>query len=126
MKIKNISLWESFYAVASTQSIRSAAKKLKTGVPTVSKKILQLESELKVQLFHRTTRRLSLTAEAEELLPQAKQLLEYAEQLEGLNKNELQGRIRLASLPAFAHRHLPRLIQEFFTCYQLPSGLAIL
>ena len=48
-------------AVTETGSISAASRRLKSSVATVSRKVAELESRLKTQLFQRTSRRMTLT-----------------------------------------------------------------
>jgi len=48
-------------AVTETGSISAASRRLKSPVATVSRKVAELESRLKTQLFQRTSRRMTLT-----------------------------------------------------------------
>lgn len=60
--------WRVFVAVATTGSLTAAGRLLGRSVPTVSKQIAALESWLGAPLFHRTSRRMGLTALGESLL----------------------------------------------------------
>lgn len=59
--------YESFLAVAECGSISGAAKRLYVTQPAISAEIAQLERALKVRLFFRTNRGVSLTPEGEVL-----------------------------------------------------------
>src|SRR3569833_3518590 len=48
-------------AVAEAGSISAASRRLKSPVATLSRKVAELESHLKVQLFQRTSRQMTLT-----------------------------------------------------------------
>jgi DNA-binding transcriptional LysR family regulator len=48
-------------AVTETGSFSAASRRLKTPVATVSRKVAELESRLKAQLFQRSSRRVTLT-----------------------------------------------------------------
>jgi len=67
---------EMFVKVAHRGSYRKAAADMGVSPQAVSKGIDALERELKLWLFHRTTRRLALTEDGERLLPLASQALE--------------------------------------------------
>ena len=66
---------EAFAAVAENLSFSEAAKNLFLTQPTVSAHIRALETELGTQLFERTTKRITLTADGEKLYGYASDLL---------------------------------------------------
>ncbi len=72
----------SFTRVAETGSFSAVARELGSSQSAVTRQIAQLETHFGVRLFHRTTRRLSLTDDGESLLGHARQLLDYAESME--------------------------------------------
>lgn len=65
-----------FIAVASAGSLSAAARQLDVAPMQVSRRLSVLEEELGVRLFHRTTRSVSLTAEAENFIPYASSIVE--------------------------------------------------
>jgi DNA-binding transcriptional LysR family regulator len=70
-----IEAMEIFVAVVEQRSYTRAAEALQLHRPALSKAIQNLESELNVQLLHRTTRRVNVTPEGEEFYNRCKQLL---------------------------------------------------
>ncbi|PTD96882.1 LysR family transcriptional regulator [Pseudothauera lacus] len=66
---------QTFVAVAEAGSFAAAAEQLGSSRPAVSRQIAELERRLDVRLLHRTTRRLSLSAEGEVFLARCKRLL---------------------------------------------------
>ncbi len=72
---------EYFLQVAATGSYTEAAELMFTTQSNVSKQILALEKELRVQLFERTARRANLTAAGQALLPRAQAVVAAQEQL---------------------------------------------
>lgn len=73
--------WEDlrlFLAVAETGSLSAAAKHLKLGQPTVTRRLADLEYALGYKLFHRSVRGASPTAAASRLLQPAKKMAEWA------------------------------------------------
>jgi DNA-binding transcriptional LysR family regulator len=119
MKITDLTLLEAFLAVAGNNSFSKASEKLNLSLPNVSKKVQQLESELGVKLFHRTTRSVSLTSDGESFLVGAKVILDDMEVLQSsfTQSNELSGEIRIACLPSVAIRWLPDILISFQKLY---------
>lgn len=64
-----------FVRVADELSFAAAARGLALSPSAVGKAVARLEHELGVRLFNRTTRRITLTAEAEAVLPHYRRLL---------------------------------------------------
>ena len=67
-----------FISVAQEQSFTKAAEKLFTAQPSLSQQIRDLEDEVGVALFDRTTRKITLTAEGEAFLVHASNAIESA------------------------------------------------
>jgi DNA-binding transcriptional LysR family regulator len=70
-----------FVATADAGSATRAAQTLHVTQPVLSRQLRQLESRLGLSLFEREGRGLRLTRAAEEFLPEARSLLEHAEQV---------------------------------------------
>jgi DNA-binding transcriptional LysR family regulator len=71
-----------FIRVVETGSFSAVAREGNTSQSAVTRQVAQLEEHFGVRLFHRTTRRLSLTDEGQDLVGRARHLLEEAEDLE--------------------------------------------
>jgi DNA-binding transcriptional LysR family regulator len=78
-----ISSLRTFARVAEIGSLSAVAREENTSPSAVTRQVAQLENHFGVRLFHRTTRHLTLTEDGQELLGQARQLIEVAEGLEG-------------------------------------------
>lgn len=72
----------SFVRVVETGSFSAVARETNTSQSAVTRQIAQLEEHFGVRLLHRTTRKLSLTDEGQDLVGRARHLLEEAEDLE--------------------------------------------
>ena len=73
--------WEDyrlFLAIAETGSLSSAAKQLRLGQPTVSRKLAALEGQLGSALFRRSVEGAALTSAGERLLEPARKMAEWA------------------------------------------------
>ena len=71
-----------FMAVAREESISRAAETLHVTQPTLSRQLAQMEGELGVKLFHRGTRKITLTEEGLLLRRRAEEILELVDKTE--------------------------------------------
>lgn len=107
-----------FLAVVETGSLTGAARRGATSQSAVTRQLAQLEDHFGVRLLHRTTRRLSLTNDGEDLVAHARQLLETAEEMEaalGKHRSSAAGQVRFATPGAFGlfvARRLPMLLER--------------
>jgi DNA-binding transcriptional LysR family regulator len=88
-----------FVRVSETGCLSAVARETNSSLSSVTRLIGQLEDHFGVRLFHRTTRHLSLTDEAESLLGQARGMLEMAEAIEatlGRRRASATGRVRVS------------------------------
>lgn len=102
--------------VAEQGSLAAAARVLDLEPPAVTKRLAALEARLGVRLFHRTTRRLSLTDEGELFCSRARTLIAGVSSLEAeLQENigEARGLIRLASSFGFGRRWVAPALASF-------------
>lgn len=105
-----------FIAVAELCSFSEAAIRLHLTQPAVSKRIAGLEQQLRVRLFDRLGREVSLTEAGRALLPRAYQILNVLEDtrraLSNLN-GEITGRLTLATSHHIGLHRLPPLLRAF-------------
>ncbi len=116
ISIPDVEGWALFVAIAQAGGLSGAARALGLSVPTVSRALRRLETRLGAALFHRTSRRLSLTALGEEALPAARALLAEAEALEerlAESRGSPGGLVRLAAPLDFGRAHLAPLLPGF-------------
>src|SRR3546814_12527784 len=71
----NFNLLSTFLAVAENSSFRAASAQVHLSLPAVSMQLKQLEERLGVTLFHRTTRKVGLTPEGEQLMISARKAM---------------------------------------------------
>lgn len=93
-----------FVAVVQAGSISAAAERLKLPLPTVSRRVRELERELSVQLLERSARGTRLTDAGARLYEHAVrgiELLAEAQQAVVSDQARLKGRLRLSLPPAF-------------------------
>lgn len=81
-----ISSMREFITLAELRNFNLAAERMFLSQPTLSRHIKDLEDELDVQLFERSTRRVELTEGGEYLLPYAKRIVKAEDEYnEGLS-----------------------------------------
>ena len=105
-----------FVQVAEDLSVSAAALHLGTGKSVVSKRVAQLEAEVKATLFSRSTRRIALTVAGEAYLEFARRaLVEVATAEERLRdlRTELTGQIRLTAPVSWGQHVLAKRLPEF-------------
>jgi DNA-binding transcriptional LysR family regulator len=73
---------QTFIRVAETGSFSAVARESNASQSAVTRQVAQLEDHFGVRLFHRTTRKLSLTDEGQDLVARARHLVEEAADLE--------------------------------------------
>lgn len=101
-------------------SFSGAAQRLGIAKSIVSRRIGALEARLGANLFHRSTRRLSLTETGLAYVERARRILsDVAEADEIANRlhSELKGKLRVAAPMSFGGRHLSPAIVEFLAAH---------
>jgi DNA-binding transcriptional LysR family regulator len=107
-----------FLRVLDLGSISAAARSLDVSVAVASQRLKRLEHSLGVRLFHRTTRRLRLTAEGEALVEQGRPLIEDLDALTGgLQKaaKDVAGTLRVSLPASFGRQYVSPLVPEFLS-----------
>ena len=102
-----------FVAVAEYRHFGSAAARLGVSQPTLSQALAALENGLGVQLIERSTRRVLVTAAGEQLLAQAKLILDSADAFVAAAAgvgDSLVGPLRIGLIPTVAPYVLPALL----------------
>lgn len=109
-----------FIAVARRKHFTQAATELNLAQPALSQQIQQLERELGVILFERTSRRVNLTPAGEALLVRAQHILAEVERVHiemqdyaGLAR----GRVVIGALQSLEAFRFPALLSRFHTRY---------
>jgi len=103
-----------FVAVAETGNISQAAKKIFLTQPALSRQIKALEDEMGTCLLERQAHSIRLTAAGQRLLPEARDLLEHADQVLERVKNTGQAlRMRVGYAPSLAAGILSPAVECF-------------
>ena len=109
-----------FVVAARSSSFTEAAERLGVSKSAVGKSIARLELRLGIQLFHRTTRRISLTADGEAYYAACASALDEigaAESGLGPGSQEPSGRLRVDMPVAFGRRVVAPLLFEIANKY---------
>lgn len=105
-----------FYEVAENGGFTQAAEKLNLSKAQLSKQVARLETILHAQLFHRTTRKITLTEEGRHLLQYAESIVKLsrdaAESMKELVHEE-GGLIRITAPSSLADWFAPELLKSF-------------
>ena len=116
----SLDLIQTFREVARRNSFSAAARALDMSPANVSKYVAQLETRFGVRLFHRTTRKVSLTDAGQLLYDRSGPVLELVQ----MTASELQeratrpsGRLTVTAPHALAHTGLSTLLGQYLTLY---------
>tara|TARA_B110001450_G_scaffold237584_1_gene243954 strand:+ start:1 stop:891 length:891 start_codon:yes stop_codon:yes gene_type:complete len=105
-----------FHAVAEAGSFTNATVNLHLSQSAISRQIQSLEQELKVQLFERHARGLTLTENGEYLFKTAHDVISKLKEVEtslGDQKNKPTGKLTITTVRSFGTHWLTPRIQEF-------------
>jgi DNA-binding transcriptional LysR family regulator len=105
-----------FVAVAEELHFTRAAERLYIAQPALSEQIRRLESELGVELFRRTTRKVELTAAGEAFLSRARRILTEADEALAEASRAARGEtgsIRVATGATAGLEQVPRVLRAF-------------
>jgi DNA-binding transcriptional LysR family regulator len=109
-----------FREVAAKGGFAAAARTLNSSPPTVSRLVSELERDLGVRLFTRTTRTVSLTEEGEEFLLKGGALIDELAALSDEIRARQQvptGRLRISSVVAFGQERIAPMLPAFMEKY---------
>src|SRR5471030_81452 len=113
--VMDLSALRIFKAVAEEGGVTQAAARLHRVQSNVSARLTQLEESLGVALFHRSGRRLLITAEGSRLLEYADRLLTLAGEAEAAMRGDHQpsGKLRIGAMETTAAARLPLVLAAF-------------
>lgn len=109
-----------FVAAADKLSFTGAAAALGLTASGVSKAVSRLEDDLRVRLFHRTTRSLSLTTDGAAFLERCRQILgdlDEARRLVQQSQDAPSGRLRVTMPAVFGRMHIVPAIADYMRRY---------
>lgn len=107
-------------AAAEGGSLSAAARRLGMPLPTVSRKVSDLETHLNARLFNRSTRRLTLTDAGQAYLHACKRILEDVTEAERAASGEFskpQGELVISAPIVFGRLHVLPAVTAFLEAY---------
>lgn len=109
-----------FVAAIDGGSLSAASRKLGVPLPTVSRRVSDLEAHLRVQLVVRTSRKLLLTDAGRAYLASCRQILDELDDAERLAAGEYRtprGQLAITAPVLFGQLHVEPVVLEFLSAY---------
>ncbi|HKS55763.1 MAG TPA: LysR family transcriptional regulator [Steroidobacteraceae bacterium] len=109
-----------FVAVVAAGSFSAASRQLRMPLPTVSRKVAEIESHLKAKLLVRSTRRLVLTEAGQVYVEDCKRILDAVTEAERGASGEYnapQGELTITAPIVFGRQHVTPVVTEFLRAY---------
>ncbi|MFM0472537.1 LysR family transcriptional regulator [Paraburkholderia strydomiana] len=107
-------------AAAETGSFSAASRKLRMPLPTVSRKVAELEAHLNARLLVRSTRKLTLTEAGVAYLAACKQILEQVSEAESAAAGEYstpRGELVVTAPIVFGRLHMLPIVSDFLATF---------
>lgn len=107
-------------AVVDAGSLSAAARRLGMPLPTVSRKVAELEAHLHTRLLHRTTRQLSLTEAGAAYVAACRRILDDVGEAERIATGEYavpKGELAVTAPIVFGRLHIVPVVAEFLAQY---------
>ena len=106
--------------VVDAGSLSAAARRLGMPLPTVSRKVAELEAHLHTRLLHRTTRQLSLTEAGAAYVAACRRILDDVGEAERIATGEYaapKGELAVTAPIVFGRLHIVPVVAEFLAQY---------
>lgn len=110
-----------FVAVVAAGSFSAASRQLRMPLPTVSRKVADIEAHLQAKLLVRSTRKLVLTESGQAYLEDCKRILEAVTAAElgaSGEYNAPQGELTITAPIVFGRLHVTPVVTEFLRAYE--------
>jgi DNA-binding transcriptional LysR family regulator len=101
-------------------SLTAAAKTLNMSLPTISRKVSELEAHLGTKLLQRSTRKLTLTDSGEKYVEAARRIIDQIDEVERAASGEYstpRGELVLTAPLLFGQRYLLPIVTDFLAMY---------
>ena len=118
--MKRLESMSVFVSVVEAGSFSAASRLLRMPLPTVSRKVAELERHLRTRLLHRTSRRLALTEVGRAYLAACKTVLEQIAEAERAATGEYgapKGELVLTAPVVFGKLHVLPVLSEFLHAF---------
>jgi DNA-binding transcriptional LysR family regulator len=109
-----------FVAVVAAGSFSAASRQLRMPLPTVSRKVAEIESHLDAKLLVRSTRKLVLTEAGQAYVEDCRRILEAVTEAErgaSGQYNAPQGELSITAPMVFGRMHVVPVVTEFLRAY---------
>jgi DNA-binding transcriptional LysR family regulator len=109
-----------FVAAVEAGSLSAAGRKLGMPLPTISRKLSELEAHIKTRLLNRSTRQLTLTDAGQSYLAACKQILEAVQEAESAAAGEYsapRGQLIVTAPIVFGRLHVLPVTTDFLRAY---------
>ena len=109
-----------FVIAAEMLNISAAGRQLGLAPAVSSARLAKLEKQIGADLFHRSTRKVTLSLEGKDFLPFAKEILAQenaALAALGRGKEEVAGTLRFAASSSFTQLYIAPIIKDFLDAY---------
>jgi len=107
-------------AVVEAGSLSAASRQLGMPLPTVSRKVLEMEKHLKTRLLNRSSRRMTLTDTGRSYVAACKRIIDQLEEAEREAAGEYRtakGHLTLTAPVVFGRQHALRVVIDFLHNY---------
>src|SRR6266436_395203 len=107
-------------AVVEAGSLSAASRKLGVPLPTVSRRVSELEAHLKTQLLNRSSRRITLTDAAKSYVQACRRILEDVDEAERVVSGEYRaprGELAVTATMVFGRVHVVPIAAAFLKAY---------
>jgi DNA-binding transcriptional LysR family regulator len=109
-----------FVAVVETGGFSAAARKMATPLTTISRRVSELEDQLRIQLLTRSTRKVAMTEAGAQYFLSCRRVLEEIDDAERLASGEYRapkGNLVISAPVVFGKLHLLPIVLDFLRAY---------